>query len=483
MKLSARDARAARACLLTASLAGVDLSFEPHGRGTDEFSLTLADGTTVIDQPNAAALAIAQAAAAPEKKAALLGDETDKEARAQIADWLSSVHSTLKLINDDALKVLNDALLDRTFLVASSGSSSTTTSFLTSPSLADVVVAAHVADACSAFPEAQLAHFPCVARWYDHVAALIGGRVVVAEEGGDGKPLLPRARLDRPPLKAPAAAPAAAAAGAGAGAAAAKGGKGDDKKKGGGSGAAAAAAAAASGAAAAPAAAAAAAPPAAAEGDAAASGGGGGKKEKKEKKPKAAPAAAAADAAAPARPDDAFDLLNVRVGKVVAAQKHPDADSLYQEEIDLGEASGPRTIVSGLAKWIPLEQFQGRMVCVVTNLVREKEKKEEERERNGEERGRGRERAFPFFFCRRSSTFQQQQPTPSKTKKLKKKQKTETGQDARRPLERHGPLRLHRDRGRARRPAEGGQAGRPRRLRGVRPAGRAGTPQPEEEEL
>lgn len=358
MKLSARDARAARACLLTASLAGVDLAFEPHGKGADEFSLTLADGATVIDQPNAAASAIAEAAAAPEKKAALLGGgETpeDKEARAQIADWLSSVHSTLKLINDDALKVLNDALLDRTFLVASSS----TTSFLTSPSLADVVVAAHVADACSAFPEAQLAHFPCVARWYDHFAALIGGRVV------EGKPLLPRGRLDRPALKTPVAATAAAPA-----AAAAKG-KGDDKKKGG-SGA--AAAAPAPGATAATGAAAAAAAPAAAAagaegGDAAAAGGG--KKDKKEKKAKAAPAPAAD--AAPARPDDAFDLLDVRVGKVVAAQKHPDADSLYQEEIDLGEETGPRTVVSGLAKWIPLEQFNSRMVCVVTNLVRDRE--------------------------------------------------------------------------------------------------------------
>jgi aminoacyl tRNA synthase complex-interacting multifunctional protein 1 len=385
MKLSARDARAARACLLTASLAGVDLSFEPHGKadGGDAFSLTLADGTTVIDQPNAAAFAIAQAAAAPGTKAALLGEGTDKEARAQIADWLSSVHSTLALINDDALKVLNDALLDRTFLVAST--SSISTSFGTSPSLADVVVAAHVADACSAFPEAQLAHFPCVARWYDHVAALIGGKVV------EGKPLLPRGRLDRPSLKAPAT-PGAA----GAGTVAPAKGKGDDSKKKGGAGAAAAAAAAtaapaaaagAAGAAAATGAAGAAtaAVPAAAEGDAAVGGGG----KKKEKKAKAAPAAPAADAA-PARPDDAFDLLDVRVGKVVAAQKHPDADSLYQEEIDLGEESGPRTIVSGLAKWIPLEQFQGRMVCVVTNLVKEREReKREKRERR--EKGKERE--------------------------------------------------------------------------------------------
>ena len=380
MKLSARDARAARACLLTALVAGVDVSFEPHGKsdGGSLLSLTLADGTT-IDQPNAAALAIAAAATSAEKKVALLGDDSDKETRAQINDWLSSIHSTLALINDDALKVLNDALLDRTFLVATTTSSP-------SPSLADVAVAAHVADACSAFPEAQLAHFPCVARWYDHVAALIGG----VEAGGKGGPLLPRGRLERPPLKAPLAAAAAAAPAAAPGK-----GKGDDtkEKKGASAGAGAASAAAVAGDAAAAAAAPAAAGTTGAEGAAPAVEGAT-KKEKKEKKPKGAPAAAAAADAAPARPDDAFDLLDVRVGKVVAAQKHPDADSLYQEEIDLGEETGPRTIVSGLAKWIPLDKFQGRMVCVVTNLVRRERERERERERGRKE--------FFFLFLRGS---------------------------------------------------------------------------------
>lgn len=34
--------------------------------------------------------------------------------------------------------------------------------------------------------------------------------------------------------------------------------------------------------------------------------------------------------------------------------------SLYVEQIDLGEAEGPRTIVSGLVKYVPLEQMQVR---------------------------------------------------------------------------------------------------------------------------
>lgn len=59
--------------------------------------------------------------------------------------------------------------------------------------------------------------------------------------------------------------------------------------------------------------------------------------------------------------------IDIRVGLITKAQKHPDADSLYVEEIDVGEPS-PRTVVSGLVKYIPLEQMQNRKVCVLCNL-------------------------------------------------------------------------------------------------------------------
>ena len=39
--------------------------------------------------------------------------------------------------------------------------------------------------------------------------------------------------------------------------------------------------------------------------------------------------------------------LDIRVGKIVSCEKHPDADALYQEQIDVGE-SAPRTVSSGL---------------------------------------------------------------------------------------------------------------------------------------
>jgi methionyl-tRNA synthetase len=49
--------------------------------------------------------------------------------------------------------------------------------------------------------------------------------------------------------------------------------------------------------------------------------------------------------------------LEIRVGLIRKAEKHPDADSLYVEEIDVGEEA-PRTVVSGLVKYIPLEEIQ-----------------------------------------------------------------------------------------------------------------------------
>lgn len=51
----------------------------------------------------------------------------------------------------------------------------------------------------------------------------------------------------------------------------------------------------------------------------------------------------------------------------MSAHKHPDADSLYVERIDLGEAE-PRQIVSGLAPHYVLEEFVGHKCLVVVNL-------------------------------------------------------------------------------------------------------------------
>ncbi|OON16492.1 tRNA binding domain protein, partial [Opisthorchis viverrini] len=60
--------------------------------------------------------------------------------------------------------------------------------------------------------------------------------------------------------------------------------------------------------------------------------------------------------------------LEIRVGRIITAKKHPDADSLYVEEVDFGPTLGHRTVISGLAGLYPLELLQGRCGAFVTNL-------------------------------------------------------------------------------------------------------------------
>ncbi|OJJ51177.1 hypothetical protein ASPZODRAFT_127202 [Penicilliopsis zonata CBS 506.65] len=96
------------------------------------------------------------------------------------------------------------------------------------------------------------------------------------------------------------------------------------------------------------------------------------KKEKKEKQPKPAPAPAA-----PPSPS----LIDLRVGHILRAINHPNADSLYVSTIDCGDAPGSdntsvdeetgktvRTVCSGLNGLVPLAEMQGRKVVVVCNL-------------------------------------------------------------------------------------------------------------------
>uniref|UniRef100_A0A8C3WYP2 Aminoacyl tRNA synthetase complex interacting multifunctional protein 1 n=1 Tax=Catagonus wagneri TaxID=51154 RepID=A0A8C3WYP2_9CETA len=84
------------------------------------------------------------------------------------------------------------------------------------------------------------------------------------------------------------------------------------------------------------------------------------KGEKKEKKQQSV--AGSADS----KPLD-VSRLDLRIGCITTAKKHPDADSLYVEEVDVGETA-PRTVVSGLVNHVPLEQMQNRMVILLCNL-------------------------------------------------------------------------------------------------------------------
>lgn len=59
--------------------------------------------------------------------------------------------------------------------------------------------------------------------------------------------------------------------------------------------------------------------------------------------------------------------LEIKVGKITKVCKHPDADKLYIEEIDVGEEK-PRTIVSGLRPYYTEDEMLGHYLLVISNL-------------------------------------------------------------------------------------------------------------------
>ncbi|XP_010525413.1 PREDICTED: aminoacyl tRNA synthase complex-interacting multifunctional protein 1 [Tarenaya hassleriana] len=60
-------------------------------------------------------------------------------------------------------------------------------------------------------------------------------------------------------------------------------------------------------------------------------------------------------------------LLNIQVGLIRKAWKHPSADSLLVEEIDVGEGK-VRQVVSGLAKFCSPDDLTNRLVVLITNV-------------------------------------------------------------------------------------------------------------------
>lgn len=76
-----------------------------------------------------------------------------------------------------------------------------------------------------------------------------------------------------------------------------------------------------------------------------------------------------------AKNSDSEDLVpsrvDLRVGKILSVEKHPEADTLYVEKVDVGEPE-PRTVVSGLVNFLPREELQDRLVLVVCNLKPQK---------------------------------------------------------------------------------------------------------------
>lgn len=86
-------------------------------------------------------------------------------------------------------------------------------------------------------------------------------------------------------------------------------------------------------------------------------------KKEKEKKEKPAPPPPPAD-------DGQSDVskLDIRVGLIISAEQHPDAEKLYVEKVDLGEESGPRTVVSGLKDYMDTSALTNRRAVLLCNL-------------------------------------------------------------------------------------------------------------------
>ncbi len=62
-----------------------------------------------------------------------------------------------------------------------------------------------------------------------------------------------------------------------------------------------------------------------------------------------------------------FKKIEMKAGKVVSVEEHPNADKLIIVRADVGEER-PRTLVAGLKDYYTAEELEGRCIVVVTNL-------------------------------------------------------------------------------------------------------------------
>lgn len=64
---------------------------------------------------------------------------------------------------------------------------------------------------------------------------------------------------------------------------------------------------------------------------------------------------------------ETFKSLDIALGTIIRAEKHPDADKLLRIEADFGEEK-PRQIISGLAGYFDPSALAGMRVCAILNL-------------------------------------------------------------------------------------------------------------------
>lgn len=63
-----------------------------------------------------------------------------------------------------------------------------------------------------------------------------------------------------------------------------------------------------------------------------------------------------------------FDKIDIRVGRIIEANKVENSDKLLVLNIDFGETIGTRQIVSGIANFYKHESLNGVLVCAIINL-------------------------------------------------------------------------------------------------------------------
>jgi methionyl-tRNA synthetase len=62
-----------------------------------------------------------------------------------------------------------------------------------------------------------------------------------------------------------------------------------------------------------------------------------------------------------------FGQMELKVGRVISVDDHPQADKLIIIRVDMGEEE-PRTLVAGLKPYYEPEELEGKLIVVVANL-------------------------------------------------------------------------------------------------------------------
>ena len=301
------DSQSANILRIVAAYSGNGGHLDIAVRGIEDTEFIDSDGTK-LSGIHTAARHIAHQGSKAEQ---LLG--ASPEDQAKISEWLAFHHTNLTPLMDDKVAVFNGALENSTFLVGNT------------ITLADLVLYVVVQPGACSFPIAQHGHFSSLLRWYDYINNV-----------ADTSKILPAASFSKPRYVAPpASVPKEKKQSAVPADNAKEKTKSIDSSK----------------------------PHTPAESLEVTKG------KKSDRKMKKAEAFASSGASAASLDDGSLpvDILDLRVGKIVKVDRHPNADSLYLEEIDVGEGQ-PRQVVSGLVKFVPVEKMQDRTVIVVCNL-------------------------------------------------------------------------------------------------------------------